>query len=265
MNNSLLQLKKLITTHYKNLVINPNQEIELQPLNILIGANGSGKSNLISVLKFLPDCVTPIDGSQGVTAYQQAVINQLGGSKLLDGHLPYPANAVYIFELTDNQTFSSIRFEVTLHAKDEMSIPFIIEESFYHHQVEPFYYYRCHHKQTGMGVVSINNSDETQKGTHFEEITGVPTNEFTLLAIPKLLEESHFAPEKAPIYKARRRLLETIHQWRFYNANDMSLKAIRDAYPKMGANDIFLSVTGENLPLVLDNFMQHPKYDIDFE
>jgi len=51
MNNSLLQLKKLITTHYKNLVLNQNQEIELQPLNILIGANGSGKSNLISVLK----------------------------------------------------------------------------------------------------------------------------------------------------------------------------------------------------------------------
>jgi len=265
MNNSLLQLKKLITTHYKNLVINPNQEIELQPLNILIGANGSGKTNLISILKFLKDCVTPIDGSQGVTAYQQAVINQLGGSKLLDGNLPYPANATYVFELTDNQTLPSIRFEVTLHAKDTMSIPFIVEESFYHHQIEPFYYYRCHHKQTGMGVVSINNPDETQKGTHFEEITGVPTNELTLLAIPKLLEESHFAPEKAPIYKARRRLLETVQAWRFYNANDMSLKAIRDAYPKIGANDIFLSATGENLPLVLDNLMQHPTYGVDFE
>ncbi len=138
MNNSLLQLKKLITTHYKNLVINPNQEIELQPLTILIGANGSGKSNLISVLKFLQDCVTPIDGSQGVTAYQQAVINQLGGSKLLDGHLPYPANATYVFELTDNQTLPSLRFEFTLHAKDTMSIPFIIEESFSQHQIEPF-------------------------------------------------------------------------------------------------------------------------------
>ncbi|OAD20601.1 hypothetical protein THIOM_003692 [Candidatus Thiomargarita nelsonii] len=52
---------------------------------------------------------------------------------------------------------------------------------------------------------------------------------------------------------------------RFYNANDMSLKAIRDTYPKIGANDIFLSATCENLPLVLDNLMQHPNYGIDFE
>lgn len=263
MNNSLLQLKKLITTHYKNLVINPNQAIELQPLNIFIGANGSGKTNLINVLKFLQACVTPSEGSQGVTAYQQAVINQLGGSKLLDGNLLHPENATYLFELSDNQTLPAIRFEVTLHAQDAMSIPFILEESFSHHQIEPFYYYRSHHKQTGMGVVSIN--DETQMGTHFEKITNVPTNELTLLAIPKLLEESHFAPEKAPIYKARRRLLETVQQWRFYNANDMSLKAIREAYPKIGANDIFLSPSGENLPLVLDNLMQHSNYGLDFE
>ena len=41
-------------------------------------------------------------------------------------------------------------------------------------------------------MVSINNPDETQKGTHFDEITGVPTNELTLLAMPKLLEDRHF-------------------------------------------------------------------------
>lgn len=45
----------------------------------------------------------------------------------------------------------------------------------------------------------------------------------------------------------------------------MSLKAIRDSYPKIGANEIFLSATCENLPLVLDNLMQHPNYGIDFD
>ncbi|MEN8218959.1 MAG: AAA family ATPase [Pseudomonadota bacterium] len=254
MNKQTSQIKKLTTTNYKNL--NQKQGIELQPLNILIGANGSGKTNLISVLNFLKDCLTPVDSSRGMTAYEQAVINQLGGSKLLDGNLAYPANATYLFEFTHSETLLSTTLKITLHAKDAITTPFIVEESF-----EPFY--RCHHKQSGIGIVSIDNP--TQKDTHFEEITGVPTNELTLLAIPKLLEDSHFAPEKAPIYKARRRLLESISQWRFYNANDMSLKAIRDTYPKIGANDIFLSATCENLPLVLDNIMQHPTYGIDFE
>jgi predicted ATPase len=244
-----LQIKKLTTRNYKNL--NQNQGIELQPLNILIGANGSGKTNLISVLNFLKDCLTPVDSSRGMTAYEQAVINQLGGSKLLDGNLAYPANATYLFEFSHSETLPSTTLELTLHAKDAITTPFIVEESF-----EPNFY-RCHHKQSGIGIVSIDNPKETQ------EITGVPTNELTLLAIPKLLEDRNEAP--TPIYKARRQLLETISQWRFYNANDMSLKAIRDSYPKIGANEIFLSATCENLPLVLDNLMQHPNYGIDFE
>ena len=247
-----LQLKKLTTKNYKNL--NQTQGIELQSLNILIGANGSGKTNLINVLNFLKDCMTPVDSSRGITAYEQAVINHLGGSKFLDGSLDYPANATYLFEFN---TSPATTLELTLQAKDAITTPFIVEESF--HQIEPFY--KCHHKQSGTGIISA----KTENATNFEEITQVPTNELTLLAIPKLLENSHIAPEKAPIYKARRWLLETVSQWRFYNANNMSLKAIRDTYPKIGANDIYLSATCENLPLVLDNLMQHPKYGIDFE
>jgi predicted ATPase len=261
MNNPVI--KKLITTNYKNLLSHPNEPIELKPLNILIGANGSGKTNLINVLNFFKHSVTAVDDSRGMTAYEQAVINQLGGSKLLDGKLALPANASYLFEFADSDPIPSTTFSLTLHVKDAISTPFIVAESFSPHSAEP--YYQCHDKQSGFGQVLIDMSDETQTGSHFEELNRVPTNELTLLAMPKLLEDSHFAPEKAPIYKARRRLLETVQEWRFYNANDMSLKAIREAYPKIGANDIFLSATGENLPLVLDNLMQHPHYGIDFE
>ncbi|MDM8560875.1 AAA family ATPase [Candidatus Parabeggiatoa sp. HSG14] len=261
MENQHLQIEKLTTQNYKNLRI--NEGIQLKQLNILIGANGSGKTNLIRVLNFLKNCVTAVDDNRGMTAYEQAVINQLGGSKLLDGNIALPSNAAYTFKFSPSDIMKSgSTLFLTLQVKDAISIPFIVAELF-HHNVES--YYRSHNEQSGVGVISINDSDKTNNDSHFEKILGVPTNELTLLAIPKLLENSHFAPEQAPIYKVRRQLIETLSQWRFYNANDMSLKAIRDSYPKIGVADIFLSATGENLPLVLDNLMQHSTYGIDFE
>ncbi|YAF96379.1 MAG: AAA family ATPase [Nodularia sp. CChRGM 3473] len=54
MNQPLLRF--LSTKNYKNLSL--DKVIELQKLNIFIGANGSGKSNFISCLKFLKDSLT---------------------------------------------------------------------------------------------------------------------------------------------------------------------------------------------------------------
>ncbi|WP_069469960.1 AAA family ATPase [Candidatus Marithrix sp. Canyon 246] len=259
-----LQLKKLITINYKNLLMDSTEGVQLKQLNILIGANGSGKTNLISVLEFLHLCLTAVDESRGMTAYEQAVINQLGGSKLLDANLPLPANASYKFEFSHRDVIpSESLLELTLHAKDSISIPFIVEESFSQLGLEPSYFYRCHHKDSGVGVVSIEHSNNN---ANFETIEEVPTNELSLLAMPKLLENSHSSmPSLTPIYKTRRRMIDSLSQWRFYNANDMSLKEIRNSYPKIGANDIFLSANGENLPLMLDNLMQHQTYGIDFE
>ncbi|MFM6282767.1 MAG: AAA family ATPase, partial [Dolichospermum sp.] len=59
-------LKFIFTQNYKNLSL--SQAIELKNLNIFIGANGSGKSNFISTLKFLKDCLTNVsDQSRGIT------------------------------------------------------------------------------------------------------------------------------------------------------------------------------------------------------
>jgi len=56
--------------------------------------------------------------------------------------------------------------------------------------------------------------------------------------------------------------LDTISQWRFYNANNMSLDTIRHAEPKIGPSDKFLSASGDNLSRVLHNLIQE---SLDFE
>ncbi|MFM9160331.1 MAG: AAA family ATPase, partial [Dolichospermum sp.] len=67
------------------------QAIELKNLNIFIGSNGSGKSNFISTLKFLKDCLTNVsDQSRGITSFEEA-ISKIGNDRILDSSIASPA------------------------------------------------------------------------------------------------------------------------------------------------------------------------------
>jgi len=50
-------ISKITTKNYRNLV--NDDGIVLNNLNILIGSNGSGKSNLVAILEFFKNCLTP--------------------------------------------------------------------------------------------------------------------------------------------------------------------------------------------------------------
>ncbi|MFM6039181.1 MAG: AAA family ATPase [Sphaerospermopsis kisseleviana] len=105
MNQIMLQL--IENKNYKNLSL--PHPIELDNLNIFIGSNGSGKSNFISCLKFLKDCLTTIpDESRGVSSFEDAV-TKIGADRILDNTVESPAviNFSYCFSqksLTEPQT-----------------------------------------------------------------------------------------------------------------------------------------------------------------
>ena len=82
-------LKFIFTQNYKNLSL--SQSVELKNLNIFIGSNGSGKSNFISTLKFLKDCLTNVsDESRGITSFEEA-ISKIGNDRILDNSVASPA------------------------------------------------------------------------------------------------------------------------------------------------------------------------------
>ena len=53
-------ISEIYTKNYRNLV-NNEDGITLNNLNILIGSNGSGKSNLVALLEFFKNCLTPLE------------------------------------------------------------------------------------------------------------------------------------------------------------------------------------------------------------
>ncbi|MEM9492019.1 MAG: AAA family ATPase, partial [Myxococcota bacterium] len=67
-----MSLDRIAIKGYKSLA---DVDIELRPLNVLIGANGAGKSNVISLLSLLRLCV---EGR-----FQYEVLRRGGGNALL--------------------------------------------------------------------------------------------------------------------------------------------------------------------------------------
>ncbi|MDM8548638.1 AAA family ATPase [Desulfobacterales bacterium HSG2] len=254
-----LKLSKLTLKKFKNIRI--ENSLRLNGLNILIGPNGSGKSNLIGVLKFMRDCLlSSPDPGRGVTDFEEAVI-ELGDARILDSTVAPPG--VVGFELgfdSAEMTRRGVHFELDLMLKGANTNPIVKREVLCDLQPDPgemtpFYYYKTHDPESGTGVVSVYN-DTSRKSSRFEKLHDVPVNRLTLSSIPELPELGNFSPEDTPAYKVRRQMTELISGWRFYNANDMNLKAIRKSEPKIGPADIFLSPSGENLPLVLDNLIR---------
>jgi len=247
--------------NFKNL--SPECELQLSNLTILIGPNGSGKSNCIQPIKFLNRALSlgSKEEVRGSTGFDRA-ISEIGGERMLDAQKSPPEHVELKFDFCLEQK-APYQLELNLLIQDGHRPPIVDYEALSQQQSlqggEPFYYYRCHNKQIGTGVISHYVS--AQLKTRFHSLPDVPVNELALVSIPRLLERSDIIPENTPFYQVRRQIMEHVLNWQFYNANDMNLSAIRFAEPNLGPGDVILSRLGDNLPIVLDNLSQN----IDFE
>ncbi|MEB3190162.1 MAG: AAA family ATPase [Snowella sp.] len=234
-------LSFIYTENYKNLKF--DGKVDLKNLNIFIGPNGSGKSNLISYLKFLSE------GSGGnkrdinsMNSPVETAISQLGRFSNLNLSLPCQVRFVYGFysKYSRNEEEKRIVLDTKISV-DSRSPSFIERESLYMgsdlaENKEPLLY--CYYYTTpkiGAGIFYNRGTEE----------------EF--LESGEILNFLHGNP---------RRLRGSLYRnYHFYNSNEMNLQVIRNSEPKIGPDDVFLSTTGDNLALVVDNLSR----DIDFE
>ncbi|WP_413173065.1 AAA family ATPase [Anabaena azotica] len=261
MNQPILQF--IVTQNYKNLSL--PQPVELNRLNIFIGSNGSGKSNFISCLKFLKDCLTTIPAeSRGVSSFEDAV-SKIGADRILDNSVESPAviNFSYCFseiEQTNELIYKNIKLEFNIYVDRKQHTLILDRETL--SDSSGFYFYV-------FDVDNRNISISDQEGQNHVIDFGSNYNKIFknvsvlgLDVLPLFFESSKLRPYYTPAYKIRRYLIDFISKWQFYNANNMDLNQIRTSEPKIGGSDIYLSASGDNLPLVLDNLIQE---NIDFE
>jgi energy-coupling factor transporter ATP-binding protein EcfA2 len=250
-------LSFLYTENYKNLKF--DGKVDLKNLNIFIGPNGSGKSNLISYLKFLNQCfIGDSNNSKKISRFEFAT-SQL--NRVLDIDFSPPAKVRLVYGLSQKtDSLNSLVLDLGLYITQSLGNRITNAREFLYQGTDleenlhnPLFYYKIHEPEIGMGFEDSDNDE-------IYLLKDVPNNILWLQdSLPKLTPFDVLIDNFAS--DPRLDTVSSILDWTFYNANDMNLEIIRTSEPKIGPRDNWLSTTGDNLALVVDNLSQ----DLDFE
>jgi predicted ATPase len=252
-------LTRLETKNYRNL--NLEQGIDFGSLNIFVGPNGSGKTNLTRVLRFVHDAVvmTP-EAQRGVNGFEDAV-SECGSGRILDAMVQMPAVVMlrYSFQYTPVAKVlgeSHVQFDLDLRVSGDNTLTIKREKLFLTQHPElddqPDFSYEAHVPQVGIASVS-----EYQDGDWKDYVVdNVPTNQLTLATM--WWSQTSFTP----ILYHCATFVGQLNMWGFYESSTMNLSAIRHAHPELGPSDSVLSPSGDNLLLVLHNLIRD---EVDFE
>jgi predicted ATPase len=253
MNKQLIH--SLQTNYYKNIF---DTRAVLKTLNLIIGPNCSGKTNFISIFKFLKDSV--VSNNENELRNFETAINQLGDANILDKGIQPPSNVQFIYNFLPTENLpNGLSLDIELFVGAKNSKVTIAKECLSGlSNTTDFCYYKFHDKEVSKGSVTFHSNNKLS----YEIINNIPNNSLGLSLIHQLLENSKQPPEKVPIYKISRKLVKQISGWQFYNSNEMNLNEIKLSEPKIGSSDTTLSRNGNNLALVIDNLFQQ---DILFE
>ncbi|MBF0538758.1 MAG: AAA family ATPase [Nitrospirae bacterium] len=207
-------LNEFFVRNYKNIIMDEEEPLILGGLNIFIGANGCGKSNLFEAIKFLPDCIE-YGLQKTVRTYRK------GLASLLNKDISTPNKISFKWQfspITDRSGNAPVEYELDLSIQDYSHF------SLEHETMQEIEYKVTGNRkyldfESGKGVVEYrHNADYSML---FEEME-ISEDETALKTLS--------SPKQ---YPAIEYIKNKVSQWRFYNANHMSIRNIKDRPSKV--------------------------------
>ncbi|RKZ50750.1 MAG: hypothetical protein DRR00_14220 [Candidatus Parabeggiatoa sp. nov. 3] len=232
-------LKTIQAKGYRNLEM--AEPFEWDNLNILIGANGAGKSNLLEMIEFLPDAL-----SGGLA---ETFKKRRGLTSVIDLDRALPSEMELMWELSGN----------ALLTQGELK---------YHLIIEGDSYGRFSVNQERLDETGLDSSLMPEAYLDFKYGEGMAKPWKSGNGLQKMPENLK-SPQKlalgslssSQLYPVLESVREQALSWCFYNANDMNIRAIKHEVKEIDALQQFLAADGRNLKMVLYNLIQSEKGD----
>jgi predicted ATPase len=278
-------IKQISAKNYRNLVF--KEELNLKPLNVFVGSNGSGKSNLIRILQFFQDAlIGSYDEQRGITRFQNAA-SKFGLGYILDIKQAKPAfvnlKISYMINGYDNKQdviFHEVGLEVidshtVLVRKERLAGTFHVSDAVQYIDTEDDKVY----EDNGLGDETFyepnkgeNNRVCVLQPIEYHEVpyTGIemspltevlPTNDLFFHTISQHYKIQTYSIERS--YEGiHDEIMNAFTRYTFYESGNMNVSEIRKANPSLGDMDTRLIPSGTNLLSVLQNLITQ---DITFE
>lgn len=259
-------LKSFSIKNYRNLNI---EDIRFKKINVFIGPNNSGKSNLIGGINFCSDLVTSERSKSHVseTVFYE-VLSKHGFGDILDRRLEKPGCVEMSWRLTNLGSFYNYRYDLKFQVNETRNFPkgfkIVAEElkaDFGNNKVLPIV--SCHQKNAGKGEFRTNQNNSMFQ-SHEVELE-VSQKETIFAQLMDLLETDKFRNDIFPSFSYELKVVkEAFSRFEAYSSSDFYLKSIRKPQ-EIGVNLKFLTQDGTNFVNVLSyldeqhNFLQDYK------
>jgi predicted ATPase len=239
-------LKSIQARAYRNLDL--NAPLSLEDLNVLIGANGAGKSNLLEMIEFLPDAV--------VLGLPESFKKRRSSTSVANVDRGFPCEMHLCWQFSGEPDLTQgidIKYEINLEIEDRgtFSVTHELME-----EVEP--------RRKGASENYKHLAFEYGRGsaTPYEKkrpkgLKYVVEQHDDLKSAQRLALGALSSPTIYPVLDYIR---GQVQHWSFYNANDMDIRAIKREPIEIDALQRTLESNGRNLVMVLYNLYHTDNY-----
>ena len=207
-------IKKFIVKNYKNLLFN---EINLKKINILIGANGGGKSNFIDSIVFFNDLI-----QQGL---QQAIAKRKF-DEVLNKYNNNDNKISLSLSLNTEKKYSTLKYEADIFIH-QMTTYFLKENLSYDkakNYEQPFNFIKCHDKFPNEGSFPIRDRNNKTRSKHIR----IVNTDTIFRQSENLTKNIIFATKIFPIFsKVIDDIKDYVSTWRYFSMSEVSLNELK--------------------------------------
>jgi len=250
-------IEKFVVKNFKNLEIS---ELNFKKINILIGANGGGKSNFIDSIVLFKDLLK--FGLQQTIAKRKfdEILNKYSDENKISISI----------SLNTEKKYSTLKYEADIFIH-QMTTYFLKENLSYDKATEnrekPFNFIKCHDKFPNQGSFPLREYGKT-KSKHIKII-----NTDTIFRQSESLTKNIiFATKIFPTFsKVIDDIKEYVSTWRYFSMSDINLDEFKKPLKITGKNDELNSLLNNfgdfviNNIDILDRLKDYFKSDIRFD
>jgi len=207
-------IEKLTLKHYKNLSID---EITFKKVNILIGANGSGKSNFIDSIVFFKNLIE--QGLQQTVAKRQfdEILNKFDNENKIE----------YSLSLNTGTNYPTLKYEADIFIH-QMRTFFFKENISYDktapNREKPFNFIKCHDKYPNKGSFPVRKRD----GKIHSQFIDIVNTDTIFRQSEDLTKSIIFARDILPTFS---RVIDDIKKyvftWRYFSMSEIDLNELK--------------------------------------